>query len=179
MEDFQETLAGGAKKAHYESAAYVEQLRIKQAEGEISLCQMVSQSNTQNETIQSVQQSQTELAKILQEMRYELKESREESKKLRQEVAALKSRPANKENTNPNSSKSSWGTGPSAATGGKRCKHCGGRHVSRPNRQGKILPEEECSGKGWPASAHKGMPDYFIDMMNKFKGTNVKKEDLL
>ena len=181
MEDFQETRAGGAKKAQYESAAHVEQLRIKQAEGEVSLCQMVSQANTQNETIQSVQQSQTELAKIMQAMRNELKESREESKQLRQEVAALKTRPANNENTNPNSSNGSWGTGNGnrAADEGKRCKHCGGRHVSRPNRKGKILPEEECSGKGWPSSAHKGMPDYFIDMMNKFKGTNVKKADLL
>jgi hypothetical protein len=179
MEDFQETRAGGAKKAQYESAAHVEELRIKQAEGEVSLCQMVSQANTQNETIQSVQQSQTELAKIMQAMRNELKESREESKQLRQEVAALKSRPANNENANPNSSNSNWGNGNRAAAEGKRCKHCGGRHVSRPNRQGKILPEEECSGKGWPSSAHKGMPDYFIDMMNKFKGTNVKKADLL
>jgi hypothetical protein len=179
MEDFQETRAGGAKKAQYESAAYVEQLRIKQAEGEVHLCQMISQTNTQNETIQSVQQSQTELAKIMQEMRNELKESREESKQLRQEVAGLKGRPSNNENANPNSNNNSWGNSNSAAADGKKCKYCGGRHVSRPNKKGKILPEEECSGKGWPASAHKGMPDYFITMMNKHKGTNVKKADLL
>jgi regulator of replication initiation timing len=140
---------------------------------------MISQANTQNETIQAVQQSQTELAKIMQEMRNELKESREENKQLRQEMAGIKNKPANNENTNPNSNNSSWGNGNSAADDGKRCKHCGGRHISRPNRKGKILPEDECSGKGWPASAHKGMPDYFIDMMNKHKGTNVKKADLL
>ena len=98
MEGFKKTRAGGAKQAHYESAAYIEQLRTKQAAGDVHLCQMISQSNTQNETIQAVQQNQTDLAKIMQEMRDELKASREESKQLRQEVAGLKGRPANNEN---------------------------------------------------------------------------------
>lgn len=165
MEDFEATRAGAAKKAQYESSQKVEEMAAKQNA-------IISQSNSQHETILAVRENQNAMAQILQEMRDELKASKAANDKLKAEVAGLKAVPpgfpggrgGGNENANPNQGGQQGG-------GGAKCSHCGGRHL-------KTRPETKCGGYDWPNNAHNKMPHYFIAKVNKVKGTSIKREDL-
>lgn len=162
MEDYEATRAGAAKKAAYESAAYVNEMRAKQEA-------MISQSNSHQETILAVRENQNAMTQILQEMRNELKASKAANDNLKAEVAKLKAVPpgfpggrgGGNENANPNQ----------GGGGGAKCKNCGGNHLN-------FRPEDKCGAADWPNKAHNRMPYWFINKVNKLKGTDIKREDL-
>lgn len=169
MEEFEETRAGTAKKEQFESAAYVRELQRRQIENQENMVNFVAQAEAQQETVQAVQSGQNEVLKLLKEMKAE-------NELLKTQVAGLMCRPVG---TGIGAPLAQLPPPPGIQANVPGCKYCGGMHHVRPHPvTGKIRSEEECGGKGWPASAHKKMPKYFIDKMNALKGTNVTLEEL-
>ena len=169
MEEFDESRARTAKKAQFESAAYVRELQRRQTENQENMVNFVAQAEAQQETVQAVQSGQNEVLKLLREMKTE-------NDLLKKQVAGLMCRPVG---TGVGAPLAPLLPPPGIQANVPGCKYCGGMHHVRPHPvTGKIRSEEECGGKGWPASAHKKMPKYFIDKMNALKGTNVTLEEL-